>query len=87
MYFNFGDFVHLGSVHIRFQGGFAGKHCQVETTAADDSHDWTRVMDIYPEDVNALQVSLVFNQAIGCVRIYLVFICEIKDVRERMLGM
>ncbi|KAI0243235.1 Nuclear receptor 2C2-associated protein [Lamellibrachia satsuma] len=55
VYLDFKDLVQLDSIQMRFQGGFAGKHCQVEHTT-DDCDKWTRIMDFYPEDVNSLQI-------------------------------
>ncbi|XP_056021636.1 nuclear receptor 2C2-associated protein-like [Ostrea edulis] len=40
-------------IQIRFQGGFAGKDCSVQTT--DENTENHTVMEFYPEDVNSLQ--------------------------------
>jgi hypothetical protein len=44
-------------IQIRFQGGFAGKDCCVQTT--DESKENHTIMEFYPEDVNSLQISFV----------------------------
>ncbi|KAK2147174.1 hypothetical protein NP493_3506g00000, partial [Ridgeia piscesae] len=54
VYLDFSDVVFLDTVQIRFQGGFAGKHCQLEGSAGDGD-SWTKLKDFYPEDVNSLQ--------------------------------
>ncbi|KAK3097992.1 hypothetical protein FSP39_015113 [Pinctada imbricata] len=42
-------------IKIRFQGGFAGKECWVESHDCEGTP--TKIMDFYPEDINSLQIS------------------------------
>eukprot|EP00123_Amoebidium_parasiticum_P006286 comp17275_c0_seq1/m.16377 comp17275_c0_seq1/g.16377 ORF comp17275_c0_seq1/g.16377 comp17275_c0_seq1/m.16377 type:complete len:139 (-) comp17275_c0_seq1:42-458(-) len=44
----------VSEVRIMFQGGFAGKECQILGSKGDDV--WAKIADIYPEDVNSLQI-------------------------------
>ncbi|XP_074651115.1 nuclear receptor 2C2-associated protein-like [Tubulanus polymorphus] len=50
----FADPVTVNAVHIQFQGGFVGRECYVETTAAKEQ-PFKNVGDFFPEDINKLQ--------------------------------
>ena len=51
----------VSGVHIQFQGGFAAKECWVESNDCAGSvggeGSLTKIGDIYPEDINSLQIS------------------------------
>ena len=53
--------VKVSSVHIQFQGGFAAKECWIESNdcscGAGGEVALTKIGDIYPEDINSLQIS------------------------------
>eukprot|EP00794_Sanderia_malayensis_P010175 gene10175-11216_t len=53
--FQFECEVLLEKLKIQFQGGFAGKDCRLEYVLEKDGEKCHH--DIYPEDVNQLQVS------------------------------
>ena len=46
----------IDEIHIQFQGGFAGRDCQVEGLETQEI-GYKTLMEFYPEDNNSLQVS------------------------------
>ena len=63
----------VSGVHIQFQGGFAAKECWVESNDCAGSvggeGSLTKIGDIYPEDINSLQISF-WTLGCGCVGEY-----------------
>ncbi|KAJ8304029.1 hypothetical protein KUTeg_017612 [Tegillarca granosa] len=51
VYIEFNKEVELNELHIRFQGGFAGKDCEVHGSS-DGGTDLIKILDFYPEDKN-----------------------------------
>lgn len=49
----------IEEVHIRFQGGFAGKESFLEGSEKS-GQEYVRLTDIFPEDSNSLQISSIF---------------------------
>ena len=45
----------LEEVRIRFQGGFAGRECMIESY--DDTRQAQKIMTFQPADENSLQIS------------------------------
>ncbi|KAJ3190202.1 Nuclear receptor 2C2-associated protein [Gaertneriomyces sp. JEL0708] len=49
----FGSPVSVSSLNLMFQGGFAGKECELVGVSANE--EWESIMEFYPDDTNALQ--------------------------------
>ena len=47
----------ITKLHIQFQGGFAGKDCNLEMKNAEN--DEIVKCEFYPEDINQMQVSFL----------------------------
>lgn len=48
----------ISELQIRFQGGFAGRDCWIESIDTDE-----KIHEFYPDDVNSLQISFLENLA------------------------
>ncbi|NXL63003.1 NR2CA protein, partial [Chordeiles acutipennis] len=54
------DFPHtvkVSQLHIQFQGGFSSRLCTLEGCRAGEEP--VKISDLYPEDINAMQISLL----------------------------
>ncbi|NXW42871.1 NR2CA protein, partial [Nyctiprogne leucopyga] len=49
--------VKVSQLHIQFQGGFSSRLCTLEGCRAGEEP--VKISDLYPEDINAMQISLV----------------------------
>ncbi|XP_064609183.1 nuclear receptor 2C2-associated protein-like [Liolophura sinensis] len=65
----FPEAVTLQEMHIRFQGGFAGKECWIEVEGAENKVD---PIKFYPEDSNSLQ-RFPFPENLCCTSVKIVF--------------
>ncbi|KFW07102.1 Nuclear receptor 2C2-associated protein, partial [Fulmarus glacialis] len=57
------DFPHtvkVSQLHIQFQGGFSSRLCTLEGCRAGE--ELVKISDLYPEDVNAMQISFAVFQ-------------------------
>ncbi|RKP07867.1 galactose-binding domain-like protein, partial [Thamnocephalis sphaerospora] len=71
---DFGQSVRVRAVNIMFQGGFAGRRCQLMGVRTQPQSDETpgkyaALGAFYPEDINALQISLLISDAITRLKI------------------
>ncbi|NXS76134.1 NR2CA protein, partial [Pandion haliaetus] len=57
------DFPHtvkVSQLHIQFQGGFSSRLCTLEGCRAGE--ELVKISDLYPEDINAMQISFAAFQ-------------------------
>ncbi|POI28230.1 hypothetical protein CIB84_008019 [Bambusicola thoracicus] len=58
------DFPHtvrVSQLHIQFQGGFSSRLCTLEGCRTGE--ELVKISDVYPEDINAMQISFATLQA------------------------
>ncbi len=58
MQVEFPEPVTVAEIHIKFQGGFAGRDCWIEGST-DSEGQLLKLATFYPEDINSLQVSFI----------------------------
>ncbi|KAM6107276.1 nuclear receptor 2C2-associated protein [Pterocles gutturalis] len=49
--------VRVSQLHVQFQGGFSSRLCTLEGCRAGE--ELVKISDLYPEDINAMQISFV----------------------------
>ncbi|KFP64807.1 Nuclear receptor 2C2-associated protein, partial [Cariama cristata] len=52
--------VKVSQLHIQFQGGFSSRLCTLEGCRAGE--ELVKISDLYPEDINAMQISFAAFQ-------------------------
>ncbi|NXT45099.1 NR2CA protein, partial [Pelecanoides urinatrix] len=52
--------VKVSQLHIQFQGGFSSRLCTLEGCRAGE--ELVKISDLYPEDINAMQISFAVFQ-------------------------
>ncbi|NWS64561.1 NR2CA protein, partial [Chunga burmeisteri] len=52
--------VKVSQLHIQFQGGFSSRLCTLEGCRAGE--ELAKISDLYPEDINAMQISFAAFQ-------------------------
>uniref|UniRef100_A0A8V1AKE0 Nuclear receptor 2C2-associated protein n=1 Tax=Gallus gallus TaxID=9031 RepID=A0A8V1AKE0_CHICK len=57
--------VRVSQLHIQFQGGFSSRLCTLEGCRTGE--ELVKISDVYPEDINAMQISFAMLQAGGAV--------------------
>eukprot|EP00076_Gallus_gallus_P034587 XP_025000125.1 nuclear receptor 2C2-associated protein isoform X1 [Gallus gallus] len=57
--------VRVSQLHIQFQGGFSSRLCTLEGCRTGE--ELVKISDVYPEDINAMQISFATLQAGGAV--------------------
>ncbi|KAM6113622.1 nuclear receptor 2C2-associated protein [Phoenicopterus ruber ruber] len=53
--------VKVSQLHIQFQGGFSSRLCTLEGCRAGE--ELVKISDVYPEDINAMQISFAAARA------------------------
>uniref|UniRef100_A0A803Y1C0 Nuclear receptor 2C2 associated protein n=1 Tax=Meleagris gallopavo TaxID=9103 RepID=A0A803Y1C0_MELGA len=64
------DFPHtvrVSQLHIQFQGGFSSRLCTLEGEGTGE--ELVKISDLYPEDINAMQISFVEETALDTLKI------------------
>uniref|UniRef100_A0A8B9UFA0 Nuclear receptor 2C2-associated protein n=1 Tax=Anas zonorhyncha TaxID=75864 RepID=A0A8B9UFA0_9AVES len=64
------DFPHtvkVSQLHIQFQGGFSSRLCTLE--GEETGEELVKISELYPEDVNAMQISFVEETALDKLKI------------------
>ncbi|NXC48743.1 NR2CA protein, partial [Penelope pileata] len=52
--------VRVSQLHIQFQGGFSSRRCTLEGCRTGE--ELVKISDLYPEDINAMQISFATFQ-------------------------
>ncbi|NXC20546.1 NR2CA protein, partial [Corythaeola cristata] len=55
--------VKVSQLHVQFQGGFSSRLCTLEGCRAGE--ELVKISELYPEDINAMQISFAAPQARG----------------------
>ncbi|KAJ1085684.1 hypothetical protein NDU88_005810 [Pleurodeles waltl] len=56
--------VQVSELHIQFQGGFTSRTAKLEGSRKNE--DFVKILDFYPEDTNALQISFTHVHQCTC---------------------
>ncbi|XP_065604923.1 nuclear receptor 2C2-associated protein [Cyrtonyx montezumae] len=64
---DFPSTVRVSQLHIQFQGGFSSRRCTLEGCRTGE--DLVKISDLYPEDINAMQISFVEETTLDQLKI------------------
>ncbi|NWU73227.1 NR2CA protein, partial [Pterocles burchelli] len=59
--------VRVSQLHIQFQGGFSSRLCTLEGCRMGE--ELVKISDLYPEDINAMQISFVEETVLDKLKI------------------